>query len=275
MAVSLLTTLLLPLSLGVTDPEKIICVPGADGRSWDCGKGENAPAPRSLPSTHQRAQPPAPPPFLMDPSRAPAVTGATSVRAPPPMPVSAPQGAVAPPISVAVPSPAAQAAAVKANPPQVATAPASAAEPDSTAAAAPTVATSLDETQPASPPAAKPASVAVATATQPAGPDRAVGGRPELSGGAEQLLALAGTGYTVQLAAARSSLGFDDLRRQLGIAAADTYSVSLRRNGETWSLLLWRSFPDLASARSAAAELRGSFWPRRLQPLQQEVRAAR
>lgn len=93
--------------------------------------------------------------------------------------------------------------------------------------------------------------------------------------GATQLLALPGTGYTIQLAAARSSAGFDALRSQLGLSAADTYIVSLRRNGEDWSLLLWRDFSDLQSARSAASTLGGNYWPRRLEPLQQEVRAAR
>ena len=42
-----------------------------------------------------------------------------------------------------------------------------------------------------------------------------------------------------------------------------------------WSLLLWRDFPDLQSARSAAATLGGNYFPRRLEPLQQEVRSAR
>lgn len=273
MAVNLLTTLLLPLSLSVSDPEKIVCVPGTDGRSWDCGKGADAPAPRSLPSTHQRTQPPAPPPFLMDPSRAPAIAGPASLRAPQPMPMSPPQVAVTPSAPAAAPSAATQPKVVKADPPKVAAAAAPAAVPVPRAAPAPTAATSPATTAPTSPPG--PAPVAVATAPQPAKPDRTADRRHEQAGSAEQLLALAGTGYTVQLAAARSSLGFDDLRRQLGIAAADTYSVSLRRNGEDWSLLLWRSFPDLPSARSAAAELRGSFWPRRLEPLQQEVRAAR
>jgi septal ring-binding cell division protein DamX len=93
--------------------------------------------------------------------------------------------------------------------------------------------------------------------------------------GAAQLLALPGTRYTIQLAAARSSAGFEALRAQLGLTAADTYVVSLRRNSEDWSLLLWRDFPDLQSARSAAATLGGNYFPRRLDPLQQEVRAAR
>ena len=89
------------------------------------------------------------------------------------------------------------------------------------------------------------------------------------------MLALPGSHYTVQLAAARSSGGFETLRAQLGLSAADTYIVSLQREGEDWSLLLWRDFPDLQSARSAAAKLGGNYFPRRLEPLQQEVRSAR
>ena len=90
---------------------------------------------------------------------------------------------------------------------------------------------------------------------------------------ASELLALPGSAYTVQLTAARSELGFAEFRKRLGIAVEDTFVVSVRRGNETWYLMLWRDFPDLASARNAAATLQGSFWPRRLAPLQSEVRA--
>lgn len=93
---------------------------------------------------------------------------------------------------------------------------------------------------------------------------------------ASELLALAPTAYTIQLAAARSFQGFTAFRQTLGVAVEDTFVIQVRRNGETWWLMLWRDFPDLDSARSAAASLpnSGSFWPRRLAPLQAEVRAA-
>jgi septal ring-binding cell division protein DamX len=92
---------------------------------------------------------------------------------------------------------------------------------------------------------------------------------------AADLLALPGSGYTVQLAATRGIEGFTALRQKLGIAVEDTFVIRVRRGNEDWWLMLWRDFPDLASARSAAATLsaHGNFWPRRLAPLQGEVRA--
>ena len=89
------------------------------------------------------------------------------------------------------------------------------------------------------------------------------------------LLALPGTGYTVQLAAARQVQGFTAFRQKLGIAVEDTFVIRVRRGNDDWWLMLWRDFPDLASARSAAATLsaHGNFWPRRLAPLQSEVSA--
>jgi septal ring-binding cell division protein DamX len=92
---------------------------------------------------------------------------------------------------------------------------------------------------------------------------------------AADLLALPGSGYTVQLAATRSVAGLTALRQKLGIAVEDTFVIRVRRDNQDWWLMLWRDFPDLSSARSAAATLsaHGSFWPRRLAPLQGEVRA--
>lgn len=92
---------------------------------------------------------------------------------------------------------------------------------------------------------------------------------------AADLLALPGDGYTVQLAATRSIQGLTALRQKLGIAVEDTFVIRVRRDQQDWWLLLWRDYPDLDSARSAAATLsaHGSFWPRRLAPLQREVRA--
>ncbi len=93
--------------------------------------------------------------------------------------------------------------------------------------------------------------------------------------GAEDLLALPPDHYTVQLTAARSLTGFTELRQQLNLAVEDTFVILVKRGGESWWLMLWRSFPDVASARSAAATIgTQALWPRRLGPLQTEVRAA-
>lgn len=93
--------------------------------------------------------------------------------------------------------------------------------------------------------------------------------------GAEDLLALPPDHYTVQLTAARSLTGFTELRQQLNLAVEDTFVILVKRGGESWWLMLWRSFPDVASARSAAATIgTQALWPRRLGPLQTEVLAA-
>lgn len=89
------------------------------------------------------------------------------------------------------------------------------------------------------------------------------------------LLALPGSGYTVQLAAARGVQGFAAFRQKLGIAVEDTFVIRVRRGSDDWWLMLWRDFGDLDAARQAAATLgaHGNFWPRRLAPLQAEIRA--
>lgn len=92
--------------------------------------------------------------------------------------------------------------------------------------------------------------------------------------GATDLLSLPSGHFTVQLSAASSDRGFDALRRRLGLVAGETYVVRVRRDRVDWWLLLWRDFPDLASARAAATALGGGYWPRRLAPLQAEVQAA-
>ena len=300
MAVGTLTLWLVSTSLSAADAEKIVCVPAADGRSWDCGKGADAPAPRALPSTHQRAKPPEPPPFLVDPSRVPAVSGASSFSTPAPAPVPVrPVAAEAPaaprPAPVAAPAPRATGNAAKPTPDPVsapvappastpasppAAVSASAVDPvpppavaSGTASTTPPTPTPASAPTPAPPPTPAPASAQTPAPAPPPAPAPAP--RQAAALGAAQLLALPGTHYTVQLTAARSSAGFETLRAQLGLSATDTYIVSLQREGEDWSLLLWRDFPDLQSARSAAAKLGGNYFPRRLEPLQQEVRSAR
>jgi len=87
-------------------------------------------------------------------------------------------------------------------------------------------------------------------------------------------LALSGSAYTVQLAAARNADGFAEIVRSLSLSATETFTIRVRRGDEMWWLLLLRDFADLQSARNAAAGLTGSFWPRRLAPLQAELRAS-
>lgn len=131
--------------------------------------------------------------------------------------------------------------------------------------------------EPPSKPAESGAPAIVDARAQPAVPaqsQRSI--RSEARDGRE-LLTLPASAYTVQLAATRGAVGYTELRRELGIAVEDTFVIRVRRGSEDWWLLLWREFPDLDSARQAASSLPGGdrFWPRRLAPLQAEVRSSK
>ncbi len=256
-----LVLLALALSLAEVGDDRIVCVPANDGQGWECGTGEQAPAARSLPRAP--AEPSAPPPYLMDPSSMQSVTIEAAPASPPaatatpePQPVAPPpEPEPAPaPVPAPAPDPVATAESVAMPEPVVVPAPVPAPAPVPT----PEPAAASDPT-----PIPTPAPAPVARIISSAARDAA------------DLLALPGSGYTVQLAATRGSQGFTALRQTLGIAVEDTFVIRVRRDNQDWWLMLWRDYPDLDSARSAAATLsaHGSFWPRRLAPLQREVRA--
>ncbi len=249
---------------GVAD-DRIVCVPAEDGNGWACGKGEQAPAARSLPRARPAAS--APPPYLLDPAQMPSVmieaapvTPPAATATPEPAPVLPPPEPVPVPVPLAIPEP-----VIAAQP---------SATPEAVVTTAPLRA---PEPAPAPTPEPAPASTPIPTSTPTATPAPAAVARiiSSVARDAADLLALPGSGYTVQLAAARGIQGFTALRQQLDIAVEDTFVIRVRRGNEDWWLMLWRDFPDLASARSAAATLsaHGGFWPRRLAPLQGEVRA--
>lgn len=260
---SLLATLALALGLaaGSGPDERIVCVPSEDGKGWDCGRGASAPAPRSLPREHSRPAPSAPPPYLMDPSRIPSVSGQSldaEAYTPPAAPAPAPEPPTTPePLPVPAPPP----EPTPEPEPTPVPAPAPVAEP-------PPVPTP----EPAAAPLPEPATEPTPTPEAPSSPPPAA---PTAAGMAADLLSLPPGHYTIQLASAASDAGFEALRQQLGLTAGETYAVRVRRDGGVWWLLLWRDFPDLASARAAATSLGGGYWPRRLAPLQAEVQAAR
>lgn len=74
---------------------------------------------------------------------------------------------------------------------------------------------------------------------------------------AADLLALPGTGFTVQLAAARGSPGFTAFRQQLGVAVEDTFVIKVRREGAGLVVDVVARFSR--PARRAAPQAR---WPR-------------
>ena len=263
---SALATLALALGLaaGSNLDERIVCVPSEDGKGWDCGRGADAPAPRALPREHARSAPSAPPPYLMDPSRIPSVANEDAAAYTPPEPPAAPAPAPAPE-PVAAPEPAPQ--------PVLTPEPTPAPEPVAVAEPAP-----VREPAPLPEPTPEPAAAPLPAPAPTPTPAPAPAPAPEAASPALQtaadLLSLPPGHSTIQLAGAGSDRGFDALRQQLGLSAGDSYAVRVRRDGRDWWLLLWRHFPDLASARAAATALGGGYWPRRLAPLQAEVQAA-
>lgn len=139
-----------------------------------------------------------------------------------------------------------------------------------------TVATTQSPPVPTTPPEAD--TTPAAADAQPSTPTapRTGAGRSVASSArdGQDLLALPANAYTIQLAATRSAQGYAQFRAQLGLAVEDTFVIRVRRGSEDWWLLLWRDFPSLESASQAAANLPGEarYWPRRLAPLQAEVR---
>lgn len=222
-----------------------------------------ATAPPAAPEPVQRA--PEASPTRSESATATSATTTTTTAAPA---ASAP---TAPPTALAV-EPATEPAAV-------------AAPPTPTAPEPVAVTTTQAPTEPIEPPKApEPAAPSAAVAAPPAADaqsatptaPRTGAGRSVASSArdGQDLLALPADAYTIQLAATRSAQGYAAFRAQLGLAVEDTFVIRVRRGSEDWWLLLWRDFPSLESASQAAARLPGDarYWPRRLAPLQAEVR---
>lgn len=294
------------LSAAAAD-EKIVCVPNAEG-GWDCGKGALAPEPRPLPPSAAPAREAAPPPiYLMDPERMPSVVRESVERGdmrgaqeasrhlPPVEPTTAEPARTEVAETVAAPEP--EHVPEPVAPPVVPMEP-TPVEPEPTPEAAPVAEPEpTPEPEPVAPPEPTPEPAATAMPEPPPEPEAVVEPMPtpqpvasseapeaprvqrsisSVARDAAELLALAPDAYTVQLAAARNIQGFAAFRMQYEIAVEDTFVIQVKRGEETWWLMLWRDFPNLASARAAIAALPNSptgIWPRRLAPLQAEVRA--
>ncbi|HTI96768.1 MAG TPA: hypothetical protein VL425_09705 [Rudaea sp.] len=237
--------------------KKYNCVPTADRKGWDCnatGKAEvpPAPAPAQTPvATPEPAPAPAPAPVHEAVPAAPPQQPAPRAGALPsyltnsganqpmrPMP-AAPAPKPAPQPRVKGPQiPAQTPAAPAANPPPALAKPAAAA--------------------PSKPAAPKPAAAA-----------------PSAQAG-HDFLALPAAQYVIELAHAGSVAGLDAARAAAHPAHGEVYELHLSQSGnESW-LLLWGPFADLPAARAARDELAAQGaapgWPRRIGPLQAEMR---
>lgn len=229
--------------------KKYNCVPTADRKGWDCnatGKAEVPPAPASAQTPVEAPTPPPAPAHEAAPATPAAqpaphasalpgyLTNAGAREAMQPMP-AAPAPKPAPPPRVKGPLVPAQAPAAPAANPSP--------PPAKLAAAAP-----------------KP-TAATTTSSVPAGSD---------------FLTLPAAQYVIELAHADSAASLGAARAAANPPHGEVYELHLSQNGsESW-LLLWGPFPDLTAARTARDELAAQGatpgWPRRIGPLQAEVR---
>lgn len=83
--------------------------------------------------------------------------------------------------------------------------------------------------------------------------------------------------FVIEIAHAASAEGLAATRAALHLSRGEVYELHLRQNGADNWLLVWGSFDSIDAARSARAELSAQAgvtpgWPRRVAPLQAEVR---
>ena len=248
--------------------KKYNCVPTADHKAWDCSESGQAAAPHveAKSDAAVSTEPPASPPAAKS-SELPAylTNAAAGRRARAPAPATAvtaePKTAVATP----VPATAASPAPVSTVPPP----PAAALTPVST----PPAVTPLAAAAPA-PPAAEPApSPAAAEAPPPA----AIASVATGASGNREFLALPAESYIVEIAHSANRTDIAALHASLHLPLGELYELHLTRDGGDWWLLVWGHFADIDSARAARSDLPADAavnagWPRRIAPLQAEIR---
>src|SRR5438105_819788 len=119
--------------------DKMVCVPAADGKHWDCGTPEQPPQPRPV----QKRAAPEPPPFLADPTHArrlsPEPESEIAAEPASAAPAAAPASSTETPAPVEAPAPATvvESAPMVEAAPVVEAAPAAQPAPAATAAAEP------------------------------------------------------------------------------------------------------------------------------------------
>ena len=95
--------------------------------------------------------------------------------------------------------------------------------------------------------------------------------------GAREFLALPAASYIVEIAHSANRADIAALRANLHLPLGELYELHLMREGSDWWLLVWGHFADIESARAARSDLPADAavnagWPRRVAPLQAEVR---
>jgi hypothetical protein len=231
--------------------KKYNCVPTADRKGWDCS------------ATGKAEVPPAPAP-AQTPVGAPEPTPAPAHEAAPTAPAAQPA-----PHASALPGYLTNAGANESMQPiPAAPAPKPAPKPRVKGPLVPA------QTSPAPAADRPPAPVKPAVPVPAPEPAPVAASQPAQAG--HDFLALPATQYVIELAHADIAAGLDAARATAHPAHGDVYELHLSQNGnESW-LLLWGPFTDLQAARAARDELAAQGatpgWPRRIGPLQTEVR---
>ena len=220
--------------------KKYNCLPSADRKGWDCGEAGKTVVPHDNPAVNPPEPAATPTPAEPPPAATRAVT------TPPP-------AAATPARADALPSYLGNSAAG-----------------GSASAPAPTAKSRPPPVQPI--PSAAPPAKPLPTPAQTA-PSASMAN----SGNRHDFVALPGDHYVIELAHAEHEADVARLRASLHLPRGEVYELHLRHNGGDWWLLVWASFDTVDAARAARAELPTSInagWPRRIAPLQAEVRRA-
>jgi hypothetical protein len=296
-------------SLDAQERVRRICIPNEDGSGWICGT-EDDPPQRAAPTPRSDA-PPSPPPFLVDPRgmqplrpspRRPAEVDVRPV--PEPSPVIEPLPEPEPtPVEEA---PAASDPAPEATPDILEPVPEPVLEPEPTPEPAPLPLPEPDP-QPAQPPEpdpqptpldttkpdmqadatvhdAEPVAPGDTTEPDPRREEAFVPARaPVIPAGPWRVDAVLGAGpdqWTLQLAHGPDASALVRLAGDLGLPAEQLLLLPLERDRARWWLLAWGLFDTPEQAREVAAGLRPveglrGVWPRRMEPMQNEIERAR
>jgi hypothetical protein len=264
--------------------KKYNCVPSADRKSWDCTQAgkvtkDDTPPPvarhdEPAPVAAAAAPPPAPtaPPPPSAPTRAARTGKLPSYLLAPGASGQAAQAPATPVPAPATATPAAKPAEPVAAPEvHTSTNP----QPAPTTQTAPEAAPKAvpESPKPAAPEPASAAPAAVAPTPPVAAPRPAP---PKAADRGGDFLGLSGDEYVIELARGDQA-NIAAAHAALSLPHGQAYELHLRQNGsDTW-LLVWGSFDDVGAAREARGELPADVhagWPRRVAPLQAEVRRA-
>lgn len=259
------------------------CVPTSDRSGWDCkesGKASDSVAQATASAADTQIAP-------ATVASAAEVSAQPTAAAPTPRPAPAPTQSAAPaPHASELPAYLTNAAAQGTAPrtqPAPSTAPASAAkaQPPRAAGGAKADTTRSPEAARGSPPAPAPTST-TSSASPPSATRASSASGNHVQGtslGNREFLALPGERFVLELGRGDSPAAYAAQRDALHVPQGDVYELHLHREGGDWWLLVWASFEDLQTARAARGELlpqvaAGAGWPRRIAPLQAEVRRA-